>query len=67
MGYSRASSQSLCRLVKALELPGFCRRRFDLLAIKRLALQSWWIGSLANALRVHLHCFDIQRATRAGW
>jgi hypothetical protein len=34
---------------KALVTLGFCRRRFDLLAIKRLALQSWWMISLINA------------------
>ena len=28
---------------KALGYLGFCWRRFDLLAIKRLALQSWWL------------------------
>ena len=43
----------------ALDILGFCQRRFDLLAIKRLALQSWWIGSLVNALRVHVLCFNI--------
>ncbi len=26
----------------ASDILGFCRHRFDLLAIKRLALQSWW-------------------------
>jgi len=27
---------------KALDMLGFCQRRFDLFAIKRLALQSRW-------------------------
>jgi len=30
----------------ASDILGFCWRRFDLLAIERLALQSWWIGAL---------------------
>ena len=41
---------------KALDFVGFCWRRFDLLAIKRLALQSWWMISLVNPLRLFLHC-----------
>jgi len=41
MGYSRADSQSLFRASPHLVIRGFCRRRFDLFAIVRLALQSW--------------------------
>ena len=37
MGYSRASSQSLLRTFKYLDIPGFNRRRFDLFAIKQFA------------------------------
>ena len=41
---------------KALDFVGFCWRRFDLLAIKRLALQSSWMICLVNALQLCLHC-----------
>ena len=40
MGYSRASSQSLRRASKHLDMPGFYRRRFDLFDIIQLVLQS---------------------------
>jgi hypothetical protein len=52
MGYSRADSLSLFRPRRALDILGFCRRRFDLLAIKRLASQSCWMISLIKALQL---------------
>jgi hypothetical protein len=42
MGYSRADSLSLLRARKASDINGFHQRRFDLLAIMRLVMQSWF-------------------------